>query len=58
MSMRSMRPFAPFLLSSCCLLSHAVQAANAEAPQPVLELQPQSIVATAKEETKQAPGSR
>ncbi|QIH08495.1 TonB-dependent siderophore receptor [Pseudomonas sp. BIOMIG1BAC] len=56
MSMRSMRPFAPFLLSSCCLLSHAVQAANAEAPQPVLELQPQSIVATAKEETKQAPG--
>ncbi|UCZ85078.1 TonB-dependent siderophore receptor [Pseudomonas sp. L5B5] len=56
MSMRSMRSFAPFLLSSCCLLSHAVQAANAETPQPALALEPQSIVATAKEETKQAPG--
>lgn len=56
MSMRSMRPFAPFLLSTCCLLSQAVQAANEGSTQPVLELEPQSVVATAKEETKQAPG--
>ncbi|ROM28732.1 outer membrane receptor protein [Pseudomonas protegens] len=56
MSMRSMRPFAPFLLSGCCLLSQAVQAANEGSTQPVLELEPQSVIATAKEETKQAPG--
>ena len=56
MSMRSMRPFAPFLLSTCCLLSQAVQAANEGSTQPVLELEPQSVIATAKEETKQAPG--
>ncbi|AZD08110.1 TonB-dependent receptor [Pseudomonas chlororaphis] len=59
MSSRSLRPFAPFLLSSCYLLSCAVQAAteNAEPTRPpALELQTQTIVATAKEETKQAPG--
>nr|WP_047286222.1 TonB-dependent siderophore receptor [Pseudomonas protegens] len=56
MSMRSMRPFAPFLLSGCYLLSQAVQAANEGSTQPVLELEPQSVIATAKEETKQAPG--
>ncbi|BAQ80654.1 ferrienterobactin receptor [Pseudomonas sp. St29] len=56
MSMPSLRPFAPFLLSGCCLLSHAVQTANAGATQPVLELEPQNVIATAKEETKQAPG--
>ncbi|WP_210712115.1 TonB-dependent siderophore receptor [Pseudomonas sp. MWU349] len=56
MSMRSMRPFAPFLLSGCYLLSQAVQAANEGSIQPVLELEPQSVIATAKEETKQAPG--
>ncbi|WP_422121232.1 TonB-dependent siderophore receptor [Pseudomonas protegens] len=54
--MRSMRPFAPFLLSGCYLLSQAVQAANEGSTQPVLELEPQSVIATAKEETKQAPG--
>ncbi|WP_442966411.1 TonB-dependent siderophore receptor [Pseudomonas sp. St29] len=54
--MPSLRPFAPFLLSGCCLLSHAVQTANAGATQPVLELEPQNVIATAKEETKQAPG--
>ncbi|MCE4057059.1 TonB-dependent siderophore receptor [Pseudomonas sp. Au-Pse12] len=56
MSMRSLRPFAPFLLSGCCLLSHAVQAANAGSAPPALELEPQNVIATAKEETKQAPG--
>ena len=58
MSFPSLRPFAPFLLSSCCLLPLAVHAAvEAEnVPQPGLELPVQSIVATAKEETKQAPG--
>lgn len=46
-------PSIPFLMLSGCLLSTAVQAAN-EAD--VVELQPQNVVATALEETKQAPG--
>lgn len=59
MSSRSLRPLVPFLLSSCYLLSCAVHAAT-ETPEdgqpPALVLQTQTIVATAKEETKQAPG--
>ena len=43
----------PFLLLSSCLLSTAVQAASE--PQ-VVELESQNVVATALEETKQAPG--
>ncbi|OLF53890.1 TonB-dependent siderophore receptor [Pseudomonas chlororaphis] len=59
MSSRSLRPFAPFLLSGCYLLSGAVHAATEAAPEArpaPLELETQTIVATAKEETKQAPG--
>jgi ferric enterobactin receptor len=52
MSPRSL-PIAPFLLLSSCLLSSAVQAASQ--PEPI-ELESQSVVATALEETKQAPG--
>lgn len=44
---------APFMLLSGCLLSSAVQAANQ--PEPI-ELESQNVVATALEETKQAPG--
>ncbi|QXH57173.1 TonB-dependent siderophore receptor [Pseudomonas maumuensis] len=43
----------PFLLLSSCLLSSAVHAANQPAP---IELESQNVVATALEETKQAPG--
>ena len=46
-------PRIPFLLLSSCLLSTAVQAANES---DVVELAPQNVVATALEETKQAPG--
>ncbi|QXH52129.1 TonB-dependent siderophore receptor [Pseudomonas fakonensis] len=46
-------PLAPFLLLSSCLLASAVQAANQ--PEPI-ELESQNVVATALEETKQAPG--
>ena len=46
-------PLAPFLLLSSCLLSSAVQAANQ--PEPIV-LESQNVVATALEETKQAPG--
>lgn len=52
MSPRSL-PIAPFLLLSSCLLSSAVQAASQ--PEPI-ELESQSVIATALEETKQAPG--
>ena len=47
-------PFAPFLLLSSCLLSSAVHAAT-DQPAPI-ELESQNVVATALEETKQAPG--
>ncbi|MCU1730326.1 MULTISPECIES: TonB-dependent siderophore receptor [unclassified Pseudomonas] len=46
-------PRIPFLLLTSCLLSTAVQAASE--PQ-VVELESQNVVATALEETKQAPG--
>ena len=46
--------FAPFLLLTSCLLSSAVQAAT-DQPAPI-ELESQNVVATALEETKQAPG--
>ena len=52
MSPRSV-PRIPFLLLSSCLLSTAVHAASES---PDIELAPQNVVATALEETKQAPG--
>jgi len=52
MSPRSV-PRIPFLLLSSCLLSTAVHAASEG---PDIELAPQNVVATALEETKQAPG--
>ena len=56
MSLRALRPFAPFVLSGCWLLASAVQAANQDTAQPALELENTNVVATAQEETKQAPG--
>ncbi|MEE1864940.1 TonB-dependent siderophore receptor [Pseudomonas auratipiscis] len=52
----SSRPLslAPFLLLTSCLLANAVQAAITE-PEPI-ELESQTVVATALEENKQAPG--
>ena len=46
-------PRIPFLLLSSCLLSTAVHAASES---EAVELAPQNVVATALEETKQAPG--
>lgn len=54
MSSRPMPLLPPFLLLSSCLLSFAVQAASATS-EPV-ELDSETIVATAAEETKQMPG--
>lgn len=54
MSSRPMPLLPPFLLLSSCLLSFAVQAASASS-EPV-ELDSETIVATAAEETKQMPG--
>ena len=48
------QPLVPFLLLSSCLLASAVHAASQD-EQPV-ELDSQTVVATAQEETKQAPG--
>jgi len=50
MLQQALRPIAPFVLSSCCLLASSVHAASA------LELENTNVVATALEETKQAPG--
>ena len=58
MSLRVLRPIAPFVLSGCWLLSGAVHAALADedtAP-PALQLGNTNVIATAQEETKQAPG--
>ncbi|KJJ95867.1 outer membrane receptor protein [Pseudomonas sp. 21] len=54
MSSRPMQFLPPFLLLSSCLLSFAVQAASADS-EPV-ELDSETIVATAAEEAKQMPG--
>lgn len=54
MSPRPMQFVPPFLLLSSCLLSFAVQAASADS-EPV-ELDSETIVATAAEEAKQMPG--
>jgi ferric enterobactin receptor len=58
MSLRVLRPIAPFVLSGCWLLSAAVQAANEDevTSAPALELGNTHVVATAQEETRQAPG--
>ena len=50
MLQHTLRPIAPFVLSGCCLLASSVHAAAA------LELENTNVVATALEETKQAPG--
>ncbi len=54
MSSRAL-PAVPFLLLSSCLLANAVHAAG-QGDGSVIELGEQTVVATAQEETKQAPG--
>ena len=54
MSSRAL-PAVPFLLLSSCLLTNAVHAAG-QGDGSVIELGEQTVVATAQEETKQAPG--
>lgn len=56
MSPHPSSPAIPFLLLSSCLLSFAVHAANIDASAPGIELDAQNVIATAEEETKQAPG--
>ncbi|WP_431484581.1 TonB-dependent siderophore receptor [Pseudomonas solani] len=56
MSPRPSSTAIPFLLLSSCLLSFAVHAANIDASAPGIELEAQNVIATAEEETKQAPG--
>lgn len=56
MTPRPLPPFATILLSGCCLLSNAAQADNENTGTPAIELEPQNVVATAEEETKQMPG--
>lgn len=56
MSLHALRPFAPFVLSSCWLLTSSVQAATQDTTPAALELENTNVVATALEETKQMPG--
>ena len=56
MSLHALRPLAPFVLSSCWLLASSVHAATQDTLPAALELQNTNVVATALEETKQAPG--